>query len=157
MTLRDAVALSRNRITAQVMEKVGPSAVARLARDMGVRESPLERVPSLALGTSPVTLKEMVASYATIANGGLYVEPQMVTRIENRQGDVLAEYAPAPPERALDTETDKTLLCVMRDVVTRGTGSSIPPAAASARASGFAATWPARPVPRRTTRTAGSS
>ncbi|RQT18081.1 penicillin-binding protein 1A [Burkholderia contaminans] len=125
MTLRDAVALSRNRITAQVMEKVGPAAVARLARDMGVRESPLERVPSLALGTSPVTLKEMVASYATIANGGLYVEPQMVTRIENRQGDVLAEYAPAPPERALDAETDKTLLSVMRDVVTRGTGGSI--------------------------------
>ena len=52
MTLRDAVALSRNRITAQVMEKVGPASVARLARDMGVRESPLERVPSLAFGTA---------------------------------------------------------------------------------------------------------
>ena len=49
----------------------------------------------------------------------------MVTRIENRRGDVLAEYAPAPPERALDAETDKTLLSVMRDVVTRGTGGSI--------------------------------
>jgi len=125
MTLRDALALSRNRITAQVMEKVGPAAVARLARDMGVRESPLERVPSLALGTSPVTLKEMVASYATIANDGLYVEPQMVTRIENRNGDVLAEFAPAPPERALDAEADKTLLDTMRNVVTRGTGASI--------------------------------
>ena len=125
MTLRDALALSRNRITAQVMEKIGPAKVARLARDMGVRDSALERVPSLALGTSPVTLKEMVASYGTIANGGLYVEPQMVTRIENRHGDVLAEFAPAPPERALDAETDKTLLDVMRDVVDRGTGTSI--------------------------------
>ncbi|KVP80507.1 penicillin-binding protein [Burkholderia ubonensis] len=125
MTLRDAIALSRNRITAQVMEKIGPAKVARLAYAMGVRDSALERVPSLALGTSPVTLKEMVASYATIANGGLYVEPQMVTRIETRQGEVLAEYAPAPPERALDAETDKTLVDVMRDVVDRGTGTSI--------------------------------
>ncbi|CAN0625612.1 penicillin-binding protein 1A [Burkholderia multivorans] len=125
MTLRDALALSRNRITAQVMEKVGPSKVARLARDMGVRDSALEQVPSLALGTSPVTLKEMVTSYATIANGGLYVEPQMVTRIEDRQGNVLAEFEPSPPERALDADTDKTLLDVMRDVVDRGTGASI--------------------------------
>ncbi|RQQ26845.1 penicillin-binding protein 1A [Burkholderia stagnalis] len=125
MTLRDAIALSRNRITAQVMDKLGPAKVARLAYSMGVRDSTLERVPSLALGTSPVTLKEMVASYATIANGGLYVEPQMVTRIETRDGDVLAEFAPAPPERALDAEVDKTLVDVMRDVVDRGTGTSI--------------------------------
>ncbi|RQS77053.1 penicillin-binding protein [Burkholderia sp. Bp8963] len=125
MTLRDAIALSRNRITAQVMEKIGPAKPARLAYAMGVRDSTLERVPSLALGTSPVTLKEMVTSYATIANGGLYLEPQMVTRIENRNGDVLAEFAPAPPERALDAETDKTLIDVMRDVVNRGTGTSI--------------------------------
>ncbi|KWI38947.1 penicillin-binding protein 1A [Burkholderia stagnalis] len=125
MTLRDAIALSRNRITAQVMDKLGPAKVARLAYAMGVRDSTLERVPSLALGTSPVTLKEMVASYATIANGGLYVEPQMVTRIETRDGEVLAEFAPAPPERALDAEVDKTLVDVMRDVVDRGTGTSI--------------------------------
>ncbi|WP_414143988.1 penicillin-binding protein 1A [Burkholderia stagnalis] len=125
MTLRDAIALSRNRITAQVMDKLGPAKVARLAYSMGVRDSTLERVPSLALGTSPVTLKEMVASYATIANGGLYVEPQMVTRIETRDGEVLAEFAPAPPERALDAEVDKTLVDVMRDVVDRGTGTSI--------------------------------
>ncbi|KVZ09656.1 penicillin-binding protein 1A [Burkholderia stagnalis] len=125
MTLRDAIALSRNRITAQVMDKLGPAKVARLAYSMGVRDSTLERVPSLALGTSPVTLKEMVASYATMANGGLYVEPQMVTRIETRDGEVLAEFAPAPPERALDAEVDKTLVDVMRDVVDRGTGTSI--------------------------------
>jgi penicillin-binding protein 1A len=125
MTLRDALALSRNRITAQVMEKVGPSQVARLARAMGVRESPLELVPSLALGTSPVTLKEMVTAYGTIADDGLYHEPYMVTRIENRNGDVLAEFAPAPPERALGGATDRTLLDTLRGVVERGTGSSI--------------------------------
>jgi penicillin-binding protein 1A len=51
--LRDALALSRNRITAQVMQREGAARVAQLARAMGVRDSPLDAVPSLALGTSP--------------------------------------------------------------------------------------------------------
>ena len=71
MTLRDGLARSKNTITAQLMMQVGPSRVASLARSMGVRQSKLDVVPSLALGTSPVTLKEMVTSFATIANGGV--------------------------------------------------------------------------------------
>lgn len=125
MTLRDAIAYSRNRITAQLMEQVGPDKVARLARAMGVRDSELDPVPSLALGTSPVTLKEMVSAYGTIANDGEYLEPRMVTRIEDRKGNVLAEFASASPERALSESADRTLIDVMRDVVNRGTGASI--------------------------------
>ncbi|AIO70235.1 penicillin binding transpeptidase domain protein [Burkholderia oklahomensis] len=125
MTLRDAIAYSRNRITAQLMMKVGPQKVARLARAMGVRDSELDAVPSLALGTSPVTLKEMVSAYATIANVGEYVEPRMVTRIEDRNGEVLAEFASASPERALDAASARTLIDVMRGVVERGTGAAI--------------------------------
>lgn len=125
MTLRDALAFSRNRITAQVMQAVGPDKVARLARAMGVRDSQLNAVPSLALGTSPVTLKEMVSAYSTIANDGVYLEPRMVTRIEDSKGDVLAEFGSASPERALSADVDRTLLDTMRDVVNRGTGSSI--------------------------------
>nr|WP_241016346.1 transglycosylase domain-containing protein [Paraburkholderia sp. Ac-20336] len=125
ISLRDALAYSRNRITAQVMESVGPHKVARLARAMGVRDSELDPVPSLALGTSPVTLKEMVSAYGTIANLGNYVEPLMVTRIEDRNGNVLAEFAPAAPKRELPADTARTLVDVMRDVVSRGTGASI--------------------------------
>ena len=124
-TLRRALALSRNRITAQVIERVGPAKVARLAQAMGVRESPLEEVPSLALGTSPVTLKEMVAAYGTIADDGVYRAPQMVTRIDDANGNVLAEFAPAQAERALAPEVDRMLVDAMRDVVNYGTGSSI--------------------------------
>ncbi len=125
MTLRDALAYSRNRITAQLMEQVGPNKVVRLASAMGVRDSQLEAVPSLALGTSPVTIKEMVSAYSTIANDGVYLEPRMVTSIEDRNGNVLAEFQPATPERALPVAADRTLLDVMRDVVNRGTGASI--------------------------------
>ncbi|MGV7246567.1 penicillin-binding transpeptidase domain-containing protein, partial [Caballeronia sp. M23-90] len=125
VTLRDGLAYSRNRITAQLVQNVGPYKVARLARAMGVRDSPLDAVPSLALGTSPVTLKEMVASYGTIANGGARIEPMLVTRIENRKGEVLAQFAPNKPEQALSPAADHELLDVMRDVVNRGTGTAI--------------------------------
>jgi len=125
MSLRDGLVYSRNTITAQLMQEVGPARVARLARAMGVRDSKLDLVPSLALGTSPVTLKEMVAAYSTIANGGEYIAPTMVTRIEDRDGKVLQEFHPARAERALPADTNRTLLDVMRDVVDRGTGASI--------------------------------
>ncbi len=61
------------------MQKVGPARVAELAQALGVRQSKLEEVPSLALGTSPVTLKEMVSAYSSIANWGNYIEPVLVT------------------------------------------------------------------------------
>jgi penicillin-binding protein 1A len=125
MSLRDALAFSRNRVTAQLMQREGPEKVAALARQMGVRESPLEAVPSLALGTSPVTLKEMVSAYCTIANRGAWIEPRMVTRIEDREGNVLADFPAARPVQALPAGAALKLVDVMRDVVNRGTGSDI--------------------------------
>ena len=125
MTLSDGLAYSKNTITAQLMQSVGPARVAKLARAMGVRTSPLELVPSLALGTSPVSLFEMVNAYGTLANGGGYLAPVLVTRIENRQGDVLAEFAPAVPEVVLPPEVNHTLLDALRGVVDKGTGSAI--------------------------------
>ncbi|MBY4898608.1 penicillin-binding protein 1A [Cupriavidus sp. AU9028] len=125
LTLRDGLAWSKNTITAQLMQTVGPARVASLARAMGVRHSALDPVPSLALGTSPVTLKEMVTAYATIANAGAYLEPLMVTRIEDREGNVLASFAPAGPEQAMPADAAYTLLDVMRDVIDRGTGRGI--------------------------------
>lgn len=125
MTLRSGLTYSKNTITAQLMQKVGVANVAQLAHAMGVRQSKLENVPSLALGTSPVTLKEMVAAYGTIANDGRYIEPVMVTRIEDRHGRVLEEFVAAKPELALAQDSAYTLLDVMRGVVDRGTGSDI--------------------------------
>ena len=126
MTLRDGLAFSKNTITAQVMQKVGPVNVARLAQAMGVRQSKLDPVPSLALGTSPVTLREMVASYATIANEGRYLEPFIVTGVEDRHGRVLEEFravrdqhSAMPRAQALD------LVNMLRGTVDEGTGTAI--------------------------------
>jgi penicillin-binding protein 1A len=125
MTLRDGLVYSKNTITAQVMQTVGPERVANLAQAMGVRQSKLEQVPSLALGTSPVTLKEMVSSYSTIANSGNYIEPILVTRIEDRNGKVLEAVQAKAPEQAMSVATAQTLVDVMRGVIDRGTGAGI--------------------------------
>ena len=125
MTLADGLAFSKNTITAQVMQKVGPARVADLARAMGVRESKLEEVPSLALGTSPVTLREMVTAYSTIANAGRYVEPILITSIEDRHGKVLQTFAPPAPEQAMPLQAAQTLRNAMRGTIDRGTGSAL--------------------------------
>jgi penicillin-binding protein 1A len=125
MTLREGLMYSRNSITAQVMQTVGPPHVARLARAMGVRDSELDEVPSLALGTSPVTLREMVASYSTIADEGRYREPLMILQVDNRDGKVLEAFAPEPPETALSEAVAHTLLDAMRGVINQGTGVAI--------------------------------
>jgi penicillin-binding protein 1A len=125
ITLRSGLVYSKNIITAQLMQQVGPEKVADLARKMGVNESPLEEVMSLSLGTSPVTLYEMVTGYGTMANGGRYIAPRFVTRIENREGKVLGEFSMPKPKVVLPPEVDATLLDVMRGVIDKGTGSAI--------------------------------
>jgi len=125
MTLRDGLVHSKNTITAQLMDKVGPAKVAQLARAMGVRQSKLDLVPSLALGTSPVTLREMVTAYGTIANGGNYIEPLLVLRVEDASGRTLEGFVGRQPERALPRASALTLVNVMRGVVDEGTGTAI--------------------------------
>ena len=125
MTLRQGLMYSKNTITAQVMQAVGPAHVARLAKAMGVRQSQLDEVLSLALGTSPVTLKEMVSAYSTLANDGRYIEPMLVTQVEDRNGKVLEAFQPKVAESAVSPAVAQTLLNVMRGVIDQGTGAAI--------------------------------
>jgi len=125
-TLRDGLVFSKNTITAQLMQRVGPARVAQLAQAMGIRQSKLDPVMSLALGTSPVTLREMVAAYATIANGGQYFEPLMILSVEDRNGQVLEEFQPVRElQPAMPRPEALQLVNVMRGVVDEGTGAAI--------------------------------
>ncbi|WP_241673214.1 penicillin-binding protein 1A [Lacisediminimonas profundi] len=124
MTMREGLIRSRNAITAQVMQDVGLANIVSLARAAGINRSRLDPVPSLALGTSPVSLLEMVSAYSTIASSGQYLEPLVVTRITDRKGRLLAKFG-AEPTRAMSEATARELIDMMRGVVTRGTGRNI--------------------------------
>lgn len=126
MTLRDGLVHSRNSITAQVVERIGPQKVAELAYNLGVRESKLELVPSLALGTSPVTLREMVTAYGTLANDGRYVgDPQLIARVEDRNGRTLVLFTRPKAMEVMPRPQALQLVNVMRGVVDEGTGTAI--------------------------------
>jgi penicillin-binding protein 1A len=123
MTMWEGLVYSKNTITAQVMQEAGLDNVAHLARAMGVTDSKLDKVPSMALGTSPVTLLEMASVYATIADEGRYRQPYVVERITDKDGHVIAEFGPQPPKQVLTTEVDNDLIDMMRGVVRQGTGT----------------------------------
>ena len=125
-SLRDGLVYSKNTITAQLVQKVGPASVGQLAQALGVRQSKLDLVPSLALGTSPVTLLEMVAAYGSIANGGHYLLPVLVASVEDRKGNLLETFQPVrEPGLAMPRADTLTLVDVMRGVIDQGTGSAI--------------------------------
>ncbi|MEX0747745.1 MAG: transglycosylase domain-containing protein, partial [Rhodothermales bacterium] len=88
ITLRQALVQSKNTVSAQLIDLLGPRRVGDVARRMGI-VSPLQLVPSLALGTSEVTLLELVSAYGTLAAGGLRVDPVVITHIEDRSGTVI--------------------------------------------------------------------
>jgi penicillin-binding protein 1A len=125
MTMRDGLVFSKNTITAQVMRDVGLPPVIKLAQNLGIRQSKLAAVPSLALGTSPVTLLEMVSGYASIAAQGEYRKPVFVRRISDRDGNVIADFAAVKPERAMSQAASVTLIDMLRGVVNRGTGTQV--------------------------------
>ncbi len=123
LTMWEGLVFSKNTITARVMQEVGLPRVTALARAMGIRDSKLDAVPSMALGTSPVTLLEMASVYATIAREGEYREPVYVTRITSRDGTVLEAFTPPPAQRVMARETALDLIEMLRNAVTRGTGT----------------------------------
>lgn len=124
MTVREGLARSKNSIAAQVMATVGPRRAARTARQMGVRASELDRVPSLVLGTSPVTLLEMASAYGTIASGGTYRAPVAVLRVDGPDGTVLWEGVP-DEEQAISEETALAVYDMLRDGVAYGTSQRV--------------------------------
>jgi penicillin-binding protein 1A len=85
VTLTQALANSLNTVSVRLTLEVGPEAVVRTAYRLGI-ESKLEPNASIALGTSEVSVVELVSAYATFANGGLAVVPHVVTRIRSADG-----------------------------------------------------------------------
>ncbi|HSB72779.1 MAG TPA: transglycosylase domain-containing protein [Candidatus Methylomirabilis sp.] len=119
VTVRRALEESLNVPAARVAQDVGLNRVLRVAQALGI-ESPLSPVPSLALGTSEVTLWEITSAFATLANQGVRVTPTTLGLAQSRA--VAASTAPAPPPtRAASPESSFLITHILRGVMSRGT------------------------------------
>ena len=112
ISMREALARSVNSVTVNIMHKMGPQNVVALARRMGIK-SDLEPVLALALGVNEVSVFEMVGAYSTFVNKGVYTEPYYITRIEDKNGNVLYEPHPKTVE-ALNEETAYVMLHMLK-------------------------------------------
>ena len=92
-TLRQALARSKNSITAQIMQRTGIENVISFARRIGIT-SHLDAVPTLSLGVSDVSLFELLGAYSTFVNLGTYTQPHFIVKIEDRNGNVIQNFVP---------------------------------------------------------------
>jgi len=123
VTLRWGLAHSSNFISSWLIKQFNPSAVVHLMKKMGV-QSYIDPVPSIVLGTSDITLFEMVSAYGTFSNKGVHTTPIFVTRIEDRNGNVLQEFTPSKNE-IFSEETAFLMTDLLQGVVKEGTGRRI--------------------------------
>lgn len=120
VTLKWALANSVNYISAFLIKRVKPGKVVELARKMGV-SSDIEPVPAICLGTPSLSVEEMVGATATYANKGIYNKPIYITRIEDKNGNVIETFIRESNE-AMSENTAYLMLSLMKGVVSEGTG-----------------------------------
>lgn len=120
VTLKWGLANSVNNISGWVLKQFTPEAVVQMANRMGIT-SKIDPVPSIFLGASEVSVKEMVSAFSVYANKGVYNSPMMVTKIEDKYGNLLATFY--PESREVITENTAYLMAsLLKAVVDEGTG-----------------------------------
>lgn len=115
VSLKWGLATSHNWVSAWLFKNFNPENVINLMRKMGVT-SYIDPVPSLIYGPSDISLEEMVGAFNTFSNGGIYVTPNYVTRIEDRYGNVISTFHPGEND-AISEETAYLMLTLLRNVV----------------------------------------
>ena len=123
VTLKKALANSINTVSAKLIDKVGPEAVVELTHKLGVK-SEIPAQPSIALGAVEVTVEDMVAAYSTFANEGVYIKPQFITRIEDKNGVVI--YEPSPDSHdVLNKDIAFAVIKLLEGVTEGGSGARL--------------------------------
>src|SRR5205823_1388286 len=121
VTLQSALALSLNTVSVQLTAEVGPAAVAATARRLGIT-SPLTATPSIALGTSEVSLLELTGAFMPFANGGRGVIPHVIKRITTAGGRVLYDRNGSGPGQVVDPAYVGMMNAMLRETLASGTG-----------------------------------
>ena len=118
--LREAIAKSINTCAIEVIDKISPSKVIDYARQMGIK-SPLVNSLSLALGSSDVTLQEMVSAIGTLASSGVQTDPYFIVKVVDKNGKVLESNIPTEKE-VLNPQTSYIMTNLLKGVVDKGSG-----------------------------------
>ncbi|MFC1595835.1 transglycosylase domain-containing protein [Candidatus Margulisiibacteriota bacterium] len=120
LMLQEALQRSINNIAVRLINLIGPSNVVKTAQQLGVK-STLQPVLSLTLGSSEVTMLEMASAYGVLANGGIRVEPSAITKVTDREGNILYKHE-IKEKTVFDRNKINILISMMRRVVMFGTG-----------------------------------
>ncbi len=123
VTLKQALAYSINTVSAKLIDKTGPQPVVDMAKNLGI-SSKIPVQPSIALGSADVTVSEMVAAYSTFANQGMYVKPQLITKIEDKNGVVLYE-AESETHEVMSKDVAYAVLKLLEGVTETGSGARL--------------------------------
>ncbi len=123
LSLREGLAHSVNMISARLISESGPKAVIQLARDLGI-ESPIKEDLTISLGTPSLSLYEMVGAFSTFANKGVYIKPEIVMSIEDKNGKIIKNFEPITRE-VVNEDVAYTMIDLMEGVVNKGTGKKI--------------------------------
>jgi penicillin-binding protein 1A len=121
--LRSALAHSINRVSAYLIKQFGVQPVINLARRMGI-SSTIDAVPSICLGTTDLSVYEMVGAMSTFANKGVFIEPTWITRIEDKNGNLLEDFV-ARKDEAMNEQTAYLVIELMKGVVEGGTATRL--------------------------------
>lgn len=120
ISLAEALVHSSNAVAVRLIQQTGVQPVLKTAEKLGIT-APLESDLSLALGTSPISLLELTATYTAFANQGVYHSPVGITRVSERAGN-FTPWPQSSGKQALTPETANWLHATMAQVVQRGTG-----------------------------------
>ncbi len=122
VTLKWGLAQSNNWISAYVMSKLSPAALVRLIHEFGVLNRDIHPSMALCLGPCEISVSEMVSAYTAFANKGIRSAPMYVTRIEDNEGNVVAEFQPKMNE-VISEESAYKMIVMLQGVMNGGTGS----------------------------------
>lgn len=123
VTLKKALANSINTVSAKLIDQTGPEAVVELVKKLGV-ETEIPAQPSIALGAVDITVKDMVAAYSAFANQGIYIKPQFITKIEDKNGNII--YEPKMESRdVLSKDIAYAVIKLLEGVTESGSGDRL--------------------------------
>jgi len=123
MNLKKCLALSQNSCSAFLMKQIGPQPVIDMARRLGIT-SHIDPYPSICLGTPDISLQEMTGAYTAFANQGVYSKPFFITRIVDKNGNLVQEF-PSEKKEVLSEQTAYAMVELLRNVTAYGTGARL--------------------------------